>query len=38
LLGRSCFSGYTPKEYAAFIEGELTRALLGVAEWRLAIS
>jgi hypothetical protein len=35
---RSCFSGYTPKEYVAFIEDALKRALLNVAEWHLAIS
>jgi hypothetical protein len=35
---RSCFSGYTPKEYVAFIEGELKRALLGVDGWDLALA
>ncbi len=33
---RSCFSGYTPPEYVGFIETELKRALLGVAEWGLS--
>jgi hypothetical protein len=35
---RSCFSGYTPPEYVAFIEAELKRALLGAAGWDLTLA
>jgi len=32
---RSCYSGYTPPEYVAFIEDELKRELLGTEGWDL---
>ena len=35
---RSCFSGFTPKEYVDFIEDELKQALFGATGWRLSLA